>query len=169
MIDKAKDREAQHVAINSSDTLLQSPRSRGSWPFPFEGGMVTDVMFSSAAANSPPMAVLPLNSSSKLDQEPNPFEQSFSGAAAALEVKEDKPETSKPMLPSVASLTSPSIPLINSGVLPKDVSNQFTWETLRTGPLSPSMLSGPANPSDFNIYRTNGGVVRGRIRLPGKR
>lgn len=70
--------------------------------------------------NDPPMAVLPLNSSSKLDQEPNPFEQSFSGATA----------TTKPILPPVSSITSPA-PL------------QHEVNTLRTGPLSPSMLAGP--------------------------
>lgn len=102
------------------------------------------------------MAVLPLNSSTKLDQEPNPFEQSFSGVAAEDKVKD------KLKLPPVASITSPS-PVLNSsannnnntsnviggGILPKEVSNQFTWDTLRTGPLSPSMLQGPANPDDY--------------------
>ncbi|KAI7882680.1 hypothetical protein K492DRAFT_57953 [Lichtheimia hyalospora FSU 10163] len=70
--------------------------------------------------NDAPMAVLPLNSSSKLDQEPNPFEQSFSGVTA----------TTKPVLPPVSSITSPA-PL------------QHEVNTLRTGPLSPSMLPGP--------------------------
>lgn len=102
------------------------------------------------------MAVLPLNSSTKLDQEPNPFEQSFSGVAAEDKVKD------KLKLPPVASITSPS-PVLNpsansnnnpsnvigGGILPKEVSSQFTWDTLRTGPLSPSMLQGPANPDDY--------------------
>lgn len=113
------------------------------------------------------MAVLPLNSSSKLDQEPNPFEQSFSGAAAAgianksdsrKEILNDKvgsqPEGSKPILPPVASITSPAPPLIAGGVLPKDVTNQFAWDSLRTGPLSPSMLQGPARPDNLDYtYR----------------
>lgn len=98
--------------------------------------------------HSPPMAVLPLNSSTKLDQEPNPFEQSFSGASV-----EDKASAIK--LPPVASITSPAVkaasvtPVIGGGILPKEVSNQFNWDTLRTGPLSPSMLQGPANPEDY--------------------
>ncbi|KAG1115955.1 hypothetical protein G6F42_013816 [Rhizopus arrhizus] len=113
-----------------------------------------------------PMAVLPLNSSTKLDQEPNPFEQSFSGVAAEDKVKD------KLKLPPVASITSPS-PVLNSsannnnntsnviggGILPKEVSNQFTWDTLRTGPLSPSMLQGPANPDDYyasSVPKSNG-------------
>ncbi|KAI8636938.1 hypothetical protein BD408DRAFT_425379 [Parasitella parasitica] len=102
-----------------------------------------------------PMAVLPLNSSTKLDQEPNPFEQSFSGVAADDKIKD------KLKLPPVASITSPSPVMgsssnnnntsnvIGGGVLPKEVSNQFTWDTLRTGPLSPSMLQGPANPDEY--------------------
>ncbi|KAI9270901.1 hypothetical protein EDC94DRAFT_512212 [Helicostylum pulchrum] len=94
------------------------------------------------------MAVLPLNSSTKLDQEPNPFEQSFSGVSV-----EDKASSIK--LPPVASITSPAVkaasvtPVIGGGILPKEVSNQFNWDTLRTGPLSPSMLQGPANPEDY--------------------
>lgn len=111
------------------------------------------------------MAVLPLNSSTKLDQEPNPFEQSFSGVTAEDKIKD------KLKLPPVASITSPS-PVLNSssnnnnnpsnviggGILPKEVSNQFTWDTLRTGPLSPSMLQGPANPDDYyssTVPKTN--------------
>lgn len=113
------------------------------------------------------MAVLPLNSSSKLDQEPNPFEQSFSGAAAAEIVNKSnarketsnnkigsQTEGSRPILPPVASITSPAPPLIAGGVLPKDVTNQFAWDSLRTGPLSPSMLQGPARPENFDYtYR----------------
>lgn len=107
--------------------------------------------------NSPPMAVLPLNSSTKLDQEPNPFEQSFSGAAA----DEKSPTIVK--LPPVASITSPVVkpssvvPVIGGGILPKEVSNQFNWDTLRTGPLSPSMLQGPANPEEY--YSSKGQLI----------
>ncbi|ORY94656.1 hypothetical protein BCR43DRAFT_494384 [Syncephalastrum racemosum] len=111
--------------------------------------------------NSPPMAVLPLNSSSKLDQEPNPFEKSFSGMAATgegggssgtnskHESKENHPhpETPKPVLPPVASITSPA--LIGGGVLPRDVANQFAWDSLRSGPLSPSMLQGPKQQQNY--------------------
>jgi ATF/CREB family transcription factor len=68
-----------------------------------------------------------------LSLEPNPFEQSF-GAPA--------PETpGGTKLPSVASLTSPSSLLPGGGTTP------FNWGpgSLRTGPLSPAMLSAPAN------------------------
>ncbi|KAK4236684.1 Mis12-Mtw1 protein family-domain-containing protein [Achaetomium macrosporum] len=66
-----------------------------------------------------------------LSLEPNPFEQSFGGGP---------PETpGGTKLPSVAALTSPS------SLLPGNT--PFPWGpgSLRTGPLSPAMLSGPAN------------------------
>lgn len=66
-----------------------------------------------------------------LSLEPNPFEQSFGGA----------PETpGGTKLPSVAALTSPS------SLLPGSTATPFNWGpgSLRTGPLSPAMLSGPA-------------------------
>ncbi|KAL2017992.1 hypothetical protein VTK56DRAFT_1372 [Thermocarpiscus australiensis] len=68
-----------------------------------------------------------------LSLEPNPFDQSFGGAP---------PETpGGTKLPSVAALTSPSSLLPGTGVTP------FAWGggSLRTGPLSPAMLSGPTN------------------------
>ncbi|KAL0087243.1 hypothetical protein J3Q64DRAFT_1736051 [Phycomyces blakesleeanus] len=113
-------------------------------------GSIDKIPLHGRISNSPPMAVLPLNSSSKLDQEPNPFEKSFSGAA----VVEKKDKEPKPTLPPVASITSPAISLIGSGVLPKEVTNQFGWESLRTGPLSPSMLQGPTKPDEFGDYRS---------------
>jgi hypothetical protein len=112
--------------------------------------------YSYTCLDEAPMAVLPLNSSTKLDQEPNPFEQSFSGVAVDDKLKD------KLKLPPVASITSPA-PVMNNltnnhanntaviggGILPKEVTSQFAWDTLRTGPLSPSMLQGPANPDDY--------------------
>ncbi|KAJ6779443.1 hypothetical protein PWT90_05422 [Aphanocladium album] len=68
-----------------------------------------------------------------LSLEPNPFEQSFGGGGG--------PETpGGTKLPSVAALTSPSSLLPGTGTTP------FNWGggSLRTGPLSPAMLSGPA-------------------------
>ncbi|CAH1762251.1 14964_t:CDS:2 [Entrophospora sp. SA101] len=75
---------------------------------------------------------------SKLDLEPNPFEQSFSGVASHSEGTGQS--TPKPILPSVAQLTSPS------------PGNDY-WnmtQSLRSGPLSPSMLEGPQEPILFN-------------------
>lgn len=77
----------------------------------------------------------PVNPS--LSLEPNPFEQSFGGA----------PETpGGTKLPPVSSITSPSSLLPGTGVTP------FNWGggSLRTGPLSPAMLSGPATNDYFS-------------------
>ncbi|KAI1439142.1 Aft1 HRA domain-containing protein [Xylaria sp. CBS 124048] len=72
--------------------------------------------------------------SSQLSLEPNPFEQSFSTGNGTVET----PGGTK--LPSLAALTSPSSLLPGTGTTP------FNWGggSLRTGPLSPAMLSGPA-------------------------
>ncbi|KAI1344835.1 Aft1 HRA domain-containing protein [Xylariaceae sp. FL0016] len=73
--------------------------------------------------------------SSQLGLEPNPFEQSFASGGNTVET----PGGTK--LPSVASLTSPS------SLLPGNGNTPFNWGggSLRTGPLSPAMLSGPAS------------------------
>ncbi|KAI6349774.1 hypothetical protein MCOR25_010638 [Pyricularia grisea] len=79
-----------------------------------------------------------------LSLEPNPFEQSF-GAP---------PETpGGTKLPSVAALTSPSSLLPGSGATP------FNWGggSLRTGPLSPAMLSGPTNDYFGDTHHLRGG------------
>ncbi|KAJ1326390.1 ATF/CREB family transcription factor [Microdochium nivale] len=72
--------------------------------------------------------------SSQLSLEPNPFEHSFRTGGTV-----ETPGGTK--LPSVAALTSPSALLPGTGTTP------FNWGggSLRTGPLSPAMLSGPAN------------------------
>ncbi|SAL95517.1 hypothetical protein [Absidia glauca] len=144
-------------------------------------------------SNSPPMAVLPLNPSAKLDQEPNPFEQSFS-SASKTSPKFDKTKlpgtassssastsssssivtpatissssssstnstnsliTSEPLkLPPVAAMTSPAATSVMSSV-PKDIASQYAWDSLRAGPLSPSMLQRPTNPDDFTYATVN--------------
>ncbi|KAH8553184.1 hypothetical protein BGW37DRAFT_488762 [Umbelopsis sp. PMI_123] len=89
-------------------------------------------------------ANLPQNS--KLDEEPNPFEKSFSDisstATAPVAPKNPSPPLSKPVLPPVTSMDSPStgIPTFKKGTV-----DQFAWGSLRAGPLSPSMLQGPVN------------------------
>ncbi|KAI0134164.1 Aft1 HRA domain-containing protein [Xylariales sp. AK1849] len=72
--------------------------------------------------------------SSNLNLEPNPFEQSFSNGGTV-----ETPGGTK--LPSLAALTSPS------SLLPGNGNTPFNWGggSLRTGPLSPAMLSGPTN------------------------
>ncbi|PTU21424.1 hypothetical protein P175DRAFT_0500326 [Aspergillus ochraceoroseus IBT 24754] len=69
--------------------------------------------------------------------EPNPFEQSFGGGSSG--------ETpGKSILPPVAALTSPALPGANSG------GGGYNWSnSLRSGPLSPAMLAGPAGGSDY--------------------
>ncbi|KAI1315816.1 hypothetical protein EDD11_000311 [Mortierella claussenii] len=78
---------------------------------------------------------------SKLDMEPNPFEQSFSGSASGSGA-EPSSETPKPVLPPIASM---------SGRLAPN-NDQFGWDepSLRMGPLSPSMLEGPQDPIMFD-------------------
>lgn len=73
--------------------------------------------------------------SSQLSLEPNPFEQSFGTGGGTVET----PGGTK--LPSLAALTSPSSLLPGNGTTP------FNWGggSLRTGPLSPAMLSGPTD------------------------
>ncbi|GJN70887.1 bZIP transcription factor (AtfA) [Purpureocillium lilacinum] len=80
-----------------------------------------------------------------LSLEPNPFEQSFGGGG---------PETpGGTKLPSVAHLTSPS------SLLPGSNATPFNWGggSLRTGPLSPAMLSGPANDYFSDTHHLRGG------------
>ena len=75
-----------------------------------------------------------------LSAEPNPFEQSFGNPAV------DTP--GKTALPSVASLTSPA-PL---GTGNASLTGGFGWSSsLRSGPLSPAMLSGPTGDYFDNI------------------
>lgn len=87
-----------------------------------------------ASAARPPLR-------SNFDLEPNPFEQSFSTSHSstsltshATEKDDNKRSTSpKPLLPPLAAITSSETP--------------FGWSTglnsLRSGPLSPAMLTGP--------------------------
>ncbi|KAI7907160.1 uncharacterized protein BX663DRAFT_495031 [Cokeromyces recurvatus] len=71
----------------------------------------------------PTYAALP---TTKLEEEPNPFEQSFKGATTTIK---------KHILPSVNTMDSPINRL-------DELNNQ--WNSLRSGILSPSMLNGPA-------------------------
>lgn len=66
--------------------------------------------------------------------EPNPFDKSF-GA------QDQTPGGT--LLPPVASLTSPALPGSNN-------TGGYTWpNSLRSGPLSPAMLAGPAGSGDY--------------------
>lgn len=78
------------------------------------------------------------NPGGSLNQEPNPFEKSFGGdPTLATSAAPETPGGTK--LPPVAAITSPSSLLPGTGTTP------FNWGggSLRTGPLSPAMLSAP--------------------------
>lgn len=67
--------------------------------------------------------------------EPNVFEQSFGNGSGNV----DSTPGGRPILPPVANITSPSpLPGITPG-----------WQSLRAGPLSPAMLSGPTGQTDY--------------------
>ncbi|CAZ80832.1 unnamed protein product [Tuber melanosporum] len=74
----------------------------------------------------------------RLDQEPNPFEQSFASTSDPL-------STPKTILPPVTAITSPAS-LLPGG----SGGSAFNWglNSLRSGPLSPAMLQGPASGSN---------------------
>jgi ATF/CREB family transcription factor len=84
----------------------------------------------------------------RLDQEPNPFEQSFASGGTTTG-SADPLATPKAILPPVTAMTSPA-PLLGS--------SSYNWgpNSLRSGPLSPAMLQGPANTSSlgFDTLRT---------------
>ncbi|KAF2663923.1 hypothetical protein BT63DRAFT_418807 [Microthyrium microscopicum] len=82
--------------------------------------------FDSVHSNGP-------NANGAYGAEPNPFEEQFGGKSA------DTP--GKIGLPPLASLTSPS------SLLPNDTPG---WASLRSGPLSPAMLAGPATSDYFD-------------------
>ncbi|KAI9374787.1 Aft1 HRA domain-containing protein [Aspergillus egyptiacus] len=68
--------------------------------------------------------------------EPNPFEQSFGGSGET---------PGKSILPPVASITSPALPGTSSAG-----GGAYNWSnSLRSGPLSPAMLAGPAGGNDY--------------------
>ncbi|GBC00677.1 hypothetical protein RclHR1_03940003 [Rhizophagus clarus] len=80
---------------------------------------------------------------SKHDLEPNPFEQSFSGANPLSE--STGTNSPKPSLPSVAQLESPS-----AGIHANEEQYGWSLQSLRSGPLSPSMLTGPQDSIIFD-------------------
>lgn len=95
------------------------------------------------AANQP--------AASHLSFEPNPFEHSFAGGGGGSSA--ETPGGTK--LPPVASITSPASLLQASGTTP------FNWGTssLRTGPLSPAMLSGPTGDYFGDTNHLRGGFT----------
>lgn len=128
------DTKSQDAAANA-DSATNADTTKPLAPPPRPGQQQTE--------NTPDYFTTQLSGS--LSLEPNPFEQSFGGAP---------PETpGGTKLPSVAALTSPSSLLPGSGVTP------FIWGagSLRTGPLSPAMLSGPTNDYFSDTHHLRGG------------
>lgn len=80
-----------------------------------------------------------INHHSRLDQEPNVFEQSFASNSGTT--PNDPLATPKAILPPVTAITSPA------SLLP---GGHLNWglNSLRSGPLSPAMLQGPASNSN---------------------
>ena len=90
-----------------------------------------------------------------LASEANPFEFSFAGGSSTNGGQEQTPGGTK--LPSVAALTSPA------GILCPGVTPNF-WGGLRSGPLSPAMLSGPQK----DDYFSDGHHLRGGFPTPNE-
>ena len=85
------------------------------------------------------------HSSSHFSLEPNPFEQSFGNPSTET--------PGKSLLPPLASLTSPAS-LVPGG----NSAGGFNWpNSLRSGPLSPAMLTGPTGTSDYFDGHLRGG------------
>lgn len=86
---------------------------------------------------------------SRLDQEPNPFEQSFS-----VNPVNNGDSTPKTILPPASAITSPA-PLIGGA-------NTYGFmSSLRSGPLSPAMLEGPITngPLGFDTHHIRTGLT----------
>ncbi|RHZ46645.1 hypothetical protein Glove_610g9 [Diversispora epigaea] len=98
-----------------------------------------------------------LASCSKLDLEPNPFEQSFSGVAPITE--NAGTNSPKPSLPPLSQLASPGIP-------PSE--DQYGWnlQSLRSGALSPSMLAGPQEAIIFESTSRTGTTPLSYVSYP---
>ncbi|KAK3684901.1 Aft1 HRA domain-containing protein [Podospora appendiculata] len=137
--------DSKHDATLKADSTSNAEATKPLAPPPRPGQQPQQ-----QAANTPDYFSNPLAGS--LSLEPNPFEQSFGGAP---------PETpGGTKLPSVAALTSPSS-LIPGG----PGGTPFPWGggSLRTGPLSPAMLSGPTND-----YFSDNHHIRGSFPTPNE-
>ncbi|KAF9908385.1 hypothetical protein EC991_009840 [Linnemannia zychae] len=86
---------------------------------------------------------------SKLDMEPNPFEQSFSDLTPG---KSGPPSGNSAPAPDAPKPTLPPIEAMSGRLAPNG--DQYGWDaqSLRMGPLSPSMLEGPQDPIPVGSY-----------------
>ncbi|WVW82725.1 hypothetical protein I302_104736 [Kwoniella bestiolae CBS 10118] len=99
---------------------------------------------------------------SRFDQEPNPFEQSFSRSShhSSSSLSEDR--TTPPRGTDATSTRHNALPPLSSLTSPAAADpSQFPWlaNSLRSGPLSPAMLAGPqnGNPQPNNAHARAGG------------
>ncbi|KAL8279183.1 hypothetical protein RQP46_008439 [Phenoliferia psychrophenolica] len=133
-----------------------------------------------------------------LDHEPNPFEQSFSGPRHSLSTTEHATQLAKSREPTVNAIagsssiaprrarstspTSAAFPRLTPGGVHRlppfgaiqtpggDLTN-FSWgDSLRTGPLSPALLNGPAHSAaalfDPSSIRTGLTPLAGNVSFP---
>jgi len=124
--------------INNPDTTTNADADASLLPPPRPSSNVGSTADYFAGAQIP---------SHHLSFEPNPFEHSF-GAGSV-----DTPGGTK--LPPVAALTSPA------SLLPGGASTPYPWGggSLRTGPLSPAMLSGPTGDYFGDTHHLRGGFT----------
>ena len=144
--------KGEHIAAAKQDETLKAESSTNTEPLappprpdPSAAVSQTPDYFSGAHDGS-------------LSYETNPFEHSFaSGGATTARTGGDQTTPGGTKLPSVASLTSPS-GLLGSGTTPN------YWGSLRSGPLSPAMLSGPQK----DDYFSDGHHLRGGFPTPNE-
>ncbi|CAK9783916.1 hypothetical protein CC85DRAFT_304474 [Cutaneotrichosporon oleaginosum] len=91
--------------------------------------------------------------SSRFDLEPNPFEQSFSRGSQSQD------RTTPPRGGDATSIKHNALPPLSSLTSPAAADpTQFPWlagQSLRSGPLSPAMLAGPAQSNQANQNNSN--------------
>lgn len=140
--EKGSSNSSQETKPNGTNGDNASRRKEGSSPPPPPGP--------GAGSGDDYFSMNPRNS--RLDQEPNPFEQSFAGGGSSNGNNNPLDTPNKTVLPPVTAINSPA-PLMGG-------SNGFSWDvrqSLRSGPLSPAMLTGPTNQSGglgFDHIRT---------------
>ncbi|CAG8982826.1 hypothetical protein HYALB_00006635 [Hymenoscyphus albidus] len=110
-----------------------------------------------AASNAPPSDYFSVTHTN-IATETNPFEASFAFGSGSNTNGGQVQTPGGTKLPSVAALTSPA-GLLGSGVTPG------FWGGLRSGPLSPAMLSGPQKGDD---YFSDGHHLRGGFPTPNE-
>ncbi|KAL6705060.1 Transcription factor [Coniothyrium glycines] len=139
-----KDSKNSLPVVTKTEDAVKVDTSPKGQPATIDAASTTDLKPSTA--NAQPLAPPPKPSTTgdtpdyfntvhnPFSLEPNVFEQSFGTGSGTAETP-----GGRPILPPVANITSPSpLPGITPG-----------WQSLRAGPLSPAMLSGPTGQTDY--------------------